>query len=67
MKSKQYLLDKLQELSLNFKDIKIRYEHRLNTSSHLIEVIPLAIFQSNEEYMLAEANLSLKIYFHKKI
>lgn len=57
MKSKQYLLEKLQELSLNFKDIKIRYEHRLNTSSHLIEVIPLAIFQSNEEYMLAEANL----------
>jgi|SRR5690554_785721 len=57
MKSKQYLFEKLQELSLNFKDIKIRYEYRLNTSSHIVEVIPLAVFQNDEEYMIAEANL----------
>lgn len=57
MKSKEFLIGKLTEMSSRFEDVKIRYEYRKNTYSHIIEVIPLAIFKSNKDYMMAEANL----------
>lgn len=57
MNSKEFLIERLKEMSSKFEDVKIRYEYRTNTYSHIIEVIPLAIFDSNEQYMLAEANL----------
>lgn len=57
MKSKEFLIEKLTEISSKFEDVKIRYEYRKNTYSHIVEVIPLAIFDSDEEYMMAEASL----------
>nr|WP_321356686.1 hypothetical protein [uncultured Draconibacterium sp.] len=57
MKSKEFLIEKLTEMSSKFEDVKIRYEYRKNTYSHIIEVIPLAIFNSDKEYMMAEADL----------
>lgn len=57
MNSKEFLIERLKELFSKFEDIKIRYEYRKNTYSHIIEVIPLAVFKSNEDYMFAEANL----------
>lgn len=57
MNAKEFLIKKLKELSSKFEDVKIRYEYRKNTYSHIIEVIPLAIFNNDEDYMLAESNL----------
>jgi hypothetical protein len=57
MNSKEFLTAKLKELSSIFEDIKIRYEYRKSTCSHIIEIIPLAVFRNNEDYMSAEANL----------
>jgi len=57
MNSKEFLVEKLKELSSKFEDIKIRYEYRKSTCSHIIEVIPLAVFKNNEDYMSAEAHL----------
>jgi len=57
MKSKEYIENKLNELFTKFGDIKIRYEYRANTCSHLIEVIPFSFFDKNEDYMKLEANI----------
>ncbi len=57
MKSKEFLIKKLKELASKFEDIKIRYEYHQSTYSHLIEVIPLSIFENDKAYMLAEEKL----------
>lgn len=57
MNSKEFLIERLKELFSRFEDIKIRYEYRKNTCSHIIEVIPLAVFKKDEDYMFAEAKL----------
>lgn len=57
MKSIEFLESKLNDLYKKFSDIKIRYEYRANTVSHLIEVIPLSFFEGNEEYMACEFSI----------
>lgn len=57
MKSKEFIEDKLNELYAKFSDIKIRYEYRANTYSHLIEVIPLCFFEENEDYIILETQI----------
>lgn len=57
MKSIEFLETKLNELYAKFSDVKIRYEYRANTYSHLIEIIPLSFFEGNEEYISLEANI----------
>jgi len=57
MSAKEFLTDKLKKMSLKFKDIKIRYEYRKSTMSHIVEVIPLLIFNNDEEYMRVEFEL----------
>lgn len=57
MNSKEFLIERLKEMSSKFEDVKIRYEYRANTYSHIIEVIPLVFFDGDEQYMLAESNL----------
>lgn len=57
MKSKEFIVDKLNYLYSIFNDIKIRYEYRSNTFSHLIEIIPLSFFEKNEEYMAIESEI----------
>lgn len=57
MKSQEFLKEKLTYLSSKFKDVKIRYEYRKNTQSHIIEIIPLSIYNDDEKYMMAEAKL----------
>lgn len=53
----KFIENKLSELYDIFKDIKIRYEYRANTYSHLIEIIPLSIFEQNEEYIKLESKI----------
>lgn len=57
MKSIEFLETKLNELYAKFSDVKIRYEYRANTFSHLVEIMPLSFFEGNEEYI----NLETKI------
>ncbi len=57
MKAKEYIINKLTELSTLFTDIRIRYEFRINTNSHLIEVTPLCFYESNQDYLIAESNI----------
>jgi len=57
MKSKEFLVKELTEISYRFENVQIRYEHRKNTFSHIVEIIPLVVFNNNEEYMNAEAYL----------
>lgn len=57
MKSIEFLRTKLNELYSKFSNIKIRYEYRTTTYSHLIEVIPLSFFEENEEYMNIEGQI----------
>lgn len=57
MKSTEFIETKLNELYAQFNDIKIRYEIRANTNSHLIEIIPLCFFEENEEYIACETKI----------
>jgi hypothetical protein len=55
MNSKDFIEEKLNELFSKFEGIQIRYEYRVTTHSHIVEVIPLSFFQSNADYMEFEA------------
>ena len=57
MKANEFLIDKLKQLAAKFEEIQIRYEFRDTTQSHLVEIIPLRIFEENEAYMQEEAKL----------
>ena len=57
MKAQDFLIEKLRELSSKYEDVKIRYEYRANTQSHIIEIIPLSFFDKNVEYLLDETNI----------
>ena len=41
MKAKEFIEKKLRELISQFEKIQIRYEYRVNTKCHIIEIIPL--------------------------
>ncbi|MDD2636322.1 MAG: hypothetical protein PHW82_12600 [Bacteroidales bacterium] len=57
MKSKEFIKNKLNYLHSKFNDVKIRYEYRANTYSHIIEIIPLSFFEKNKEYMILESEI----------
>ena len=57
MKAKEFIIDRLKQFAIIFDEIKIRYELRANTQSHLIEIIPLKIFEENNSYIKEEARL----------
>ncbi|TKG95207.1 hypothetical protein EYV94_10880 [Puteibacter caeruleilacunae] len=57
MNSRKFIETKLNELYSRFTEVKIRYEFRTNTNSHIIEIIPLSFFEENREYMSVEAEI----------
>jgi len=57
MIAKDFIEEKLRILASKFIDIQIRYEYRVNTNSHLIEIIPLSFFEGNESYFEKETKL----------
>ena len=54
MKAKDFILERLNKLANTFPEIKLRYELSRNTGTHIIEVIPLHVYESNEDYLMAE-------------
>lgn len=61
--AKEYIIDQLNGLHTRFFDIKIRYEFNKGLNLHLIEVLPLSLYEDNQEYILAE--MELEEEFHK--
>ena len=57
MNSQDFIIGKLRELSSKYAEVKIRYEYRTNTLSHIVEIIPLSFFEGNLEYLADEAEL----------
>lgn len=57
MKSIEFIAFKLDELYSNFNGIKLRYEYKANSQSHLIEVLPLDLYEGSLDYMTLEAKI----------
>lgn len=57
MKSKEYLKNRLNEISNVFPELTFRYQFNENTETHIVEVKPLDTYQTNDEYIKCEANL----------
>lgn len=57
MKSIEYLKNKLSTLFSEISGIKIRYEFKVSTNTHIIEVLPVTFFDSNEEYIKQELQI----------
>ena len=55
MTAKDFIIDRLNNLSTIFTDIKFRYEIR-NEYNHIIEVTPFHQYQENKDYLKAEAD-----------
>ena len=58
MTATDYIQDKLRSLISTFTDIQIRYEYKLSTKTHLIEVIPADFMVENEDYFKEEAKIT---------
>ena len=57
MEAKEYIIEKLNSLSEKVPNACIRYEHEEDTSSHIIEITPREIYNSNEDYISWESAL----------
>lgn len=57
MNRKKFIIEKLTTLSETNKDIKIRYEYLSGESLHIIEVLPLNIFEDNIDYVIQEVKI----------
>lgn len=47
MNAKEFLRKKLGELYSKFENIKIQYEYQIGTAIHVVEILPLDVFESN--------------------
>lgn len=56
MKAQEFIEKKLIELSTKYKEVKIRYEYRANTQSHIVEIIPLSFYENNSSYLAEEVD-----------
>lgn len=58
MKSKTYLIDKLQKLSEKFNNLSFKYQHDSYNQAHIIEVKPLYNFNNDLDYADCESQLT---------
>jgi hypothetical protein len=56
MTSKNFIKDKLTQIWNCFPEVQFRYEFKIHTNTHVIEVIPFSVFEGNEEYMRTESD-----------
>lgn len=52
-----FIKNKINEMFGAFPTLKIRYEFRSGIATHLIEVLPITEFESNQDYILFEMEL----------
>ncbi len=55
--SRDYIVQQLSELYKTFNGIKIRYEYRDYLATHLIEILPLDLFENNHDFILKEMQI----------
>lgn len=46
----EYILDQLNDLFIRFDGIKIRYEYNEILYTDMIELLPWALYENNQEY-----------------
>ncbi len=56
MTSIEFIKEKLTQIWNSFPEVQFRYEFKIHTNTHVIEVIPFSFFEGNEEYMRAESD-----------
>jgi hypothetical protein len=54
MKAKTYVEKKLKFLAEKYPEAEFRYEYRINTQTHIIEVLPQLFFDENDNYLADE-------------
>jgi len=54
MTAKNFILNRLEELSERFPEVRFTYEFRSGSNTHVIEVLPLGFFQENDQYLESE-------------
>lgn len=52
--SQAFVIKKLNQLFETIDGIEIRYEYRDYLFTHIIEILPFHVFDSNQEYILFE-------------
>lgn len=57
MSGRDFIVDKLNDLSKSNNKIKIRYEYSSLTSTHIIEVLPLYIFENDIDFIIKEVRI----------
>lgn len=60
MNSKDYILIKLNSLILRFSYLKILYQFDIQINTHIVEIHPLSIFESLQEYKDLESEISFE-------
>lgn len=70
MNSKKHIEVKLQELARKFSEITFFYEFDEVNETHIVEVLPLSVYESNNSYKEAEGDLTFdfdKMFFPEDI
>ena len=57
MKSKIYIKEELKKIYQSIDNIFIKYEFRRSISTHIVEITPLTIFESDKNYINLEIDL----------
>lgn len=55
MNARDYIIGKLESFVSIFLSSKVRYEYDERSRSHMIEVLPVEIYQKNEDYIKWES------------
>ncbi|HTO15691.1 MAG TPA: hypothetical protein VLZ83_07960 [Edaphocola sp.] len=60
MNSKIYLKNRLTELYNKFANLSIKYQYDSYTEKHIVEVLPFSEYDTNEDYLNFESELSFE-------
>lgn len=56
MTSKEYIIEKLNNISNEIENISLRYVYDITTDFHIIEVTPESVRRGNEDYINMECS-----------
>jgi|SRR5690606_17383956 len=57
MKSKEFVINQINELIELFPDLTIKYEYEALSKSHYIQVLPIELYENNERYRNKEKSI----------
>lgn len=60
MTAKDYIRQELTRIWNSFPEVQFRYEFKIHTNTHVIEVIPVSFFEENEEYLRLESDFEFE-------